>query len=353
MCGKPSTYAAVSLLAGLLLTGTNAIVRENGVRADEGETRPAARADRLGDPLPSGAVARLGSSRFRGSGWTRSLVFGPDDRTLLAYGGGQVVTWERTTGKPLRRFAVPAGLPSSFSPDGTALALVDGKEIRIWDTADGKELRKLPAPDTRERTDPVFSPDGAKLAAVGAREVILYDRQSAKVLHTLAVPGGSYGAAFSPDGRYLLVAPRRGPAQFWDVAGVKRVRDLNPKRDFFWRAALAFSPDGKTVAMGHFHSASVAEVSSGRAVSDFGLRSGAHSLVFTADGRDLIIGQQGYGVQIWDPIRGKKKADLLPFWVRRPVLALSGMARPWPLAMPVEGTGKSACGIWTAANRPP
>src|SRR5262249_60329726 len=56
-----------------------------------------------GDPLPPGAVARLGSTRWRHSGTVTFVHFLPDSKTLLSAGrDGTVRLWEVATGKQVR-----------------------------------------------------------------------------------------------------------------------------------------------------------------------------------------------------------------------------------------------------------
>src|SRR5437016_1275739 len=83
-----------------------------------------ARVDRFGDPLPAGAVARLGSVRFHHPGGVIAAVFAPDGKTILVAGmekkGLSLRFWESATGKEQTRFAVEnadlTGL--AFTPDG-------------------------------------------------------------------------------------------------------------------------------------------------------------------------------------------------------------------------------------------
>src|SRR5439155_17182152 len=58
------------------------------------------RADRYGDPLPAGAVARLGTVRLRHPG---QLVFSPDGSTLVSF-FRDIHFWDVATGKVLRPF---------------------------------------------------------------------------------------------------------------------------------------------------------------------------------------------------------------------------------------------------------
>ena len=74
------------------------------------ELVPAWRTDRFGDPLPPGAVQRLGTRRHR-SGWPfLSRIYLPDGRTLLVHAGREVrwfdaesgrVLWETDTGQSI------------------------------------------------------------------------------------------------------------------------------------------------------------------------------------------------------------------------------------------------------------
>src|SRR5262249_8754466 len=58
----------------------------------------APRLDQDGDPLPEGAVLRLGSARFRGG--AKQAAFSTDGRTLMTI-GGSARTWDAMTGRPL------------------------------------------------------------------------------------------------------------------------------------------------------------------------------------------------------------------------------------------------------------
>src|SRR5215472_7660122 len=66
------------------------------------------RLDLVGDPLPPGAVARLGTTRLHHAGNLYGPVFSPDGKTFVTGDGyGLVRLWDVTTGKELRRYAKP------------------------------------------------------------------------------------------------------------------------------------------------------------------------------------------------------------------------------------------------------
>src|SRR5262249_28902804 len=97
------------------------------------------RADRHGDPLPPGAVGRLGTNRLqhvvdRGNEGVSSCAFSPDGRSL-AVGGrdGRVSIWDCATGRLLHllgRLEDEAGC-LAFSPDGRLL-VAGGRGERTW-----------------------------------------------------------------------------------------------------------------------------------------------------------------------------------------------------------------------------
>src|SRR5438105_14735744 len=85
--------------------------------------------DVLGDPLPPGAVARLGTMRFHhhcDSGVT-AVTYSPDEKLIASAGGVDIHTvrlWDAATGKLLQAFRLPGffNYHNAFSPDSRWLA---------------------------------------------------------------------------------------------------------------------------------------------------------------------------------------------------------------------------------------
>src|SRR5260370_1058528 len=82
--------------------------------------------DQHGDPLPRGAIARLGTERLRlgmrSMDGMAQVIFSPDGRTLLSRGKTGFRLWDATSGR-----ALPWMLPAAQSQAATLLP--DGKTL--------------------------------------------------------------------------------------------------------------------------------------------------------------------------------------------------------------------------------
>src|SRR5438552_17577814 len=92
----------------LALAAQLVFLRAVAVRGNPG---PAVWADAAGDALPAGAVARLGSVRWRNGAGIFAIAFAPDGKTLASAGGS------------------PWAQQGVQSADST---------VRLWDVATGK-----------------------------------------------------------------------------------------------------------------------------------------------------------------------------------------------------------------------
>src|SRR5262245_31886507 len=114
---SPTTLRSGLILAALLLCADTA-----ALTADE----PEPILDAHGDPLPPGALLRLGTTRFRHNQEVHTVAFLPDSKVLLSVSGdGTIRLWEATTGKELRRFenTPPWGDAAALSADGSTVAV--------------------------------------------------------------------------------------------------------------------------------------------------------------------------------------------------------------------------------------
>ncbi|MGH7171534.1 MAG: WD40 repeat domain-containing protein, partial [Gemmataceae bacterium] len=132
--------------------------------------------DRFGDPLPEGAIARLGDLRLRHHTSVAGGDFSPDGKIFAAYEGGrEIICWDTTSGRQVRRVPVSHhGSPDflRYSPDGKRLILGgDRRNFYIIDAVTGAERVKL---EQRMPQYPYNDPHAVDLSRDGTTAVTVY-----------------------------------------------------------------------------------------------------------------------------------------------------------------------------------
>jgi RNA polymerase sigma factor (sigma-70 family) len=213
--------------------------------------------DLQGDPLPEGALARLGTVRWRRPVDLWSGVFAPDGKLVDT--------------KPLPAGATPALSSGAFSPDGKLLATGGFGEVCFWEIATGRLLRRAAArlPGVWAQVPPqevssvAFAPDGKTVAAITAGWVLRYEVASGKRLaappHPVIAPpmgegrrekGSFVFVSFVPGVGKLVLGTGCGFVTLWDATTTTAVREWSVGRQApgsrrAWTYAL--SPDGKAL----------------------------------------------------------------------------------------------------------
>ncbi|HZU99970.1 MAG TPA: WD40 repeat domain-containing protein [Planctomycetota bacterium] len=195
------------------------------------------------DPLPAGALARLGSTRLRHQDEVVSLAFSPDSKVLASTGhDGTLRLWEVPSGRAIARF--PTRGDETVAWVGTArLGLVSERAVRFLDL-EGKETAGWHAQD--ERTCAVALSPSGKLVAHGTKagELHVCDASTgveqwwvhAHDDHVLAI-------AFSPDEKLVATTSRDDKLRIW------RGKDPVASHAVQLGTWVGFSPDGEALAV--------------------------------------------------------------------------------------------------------
>jgi WD40 repeat protein len=334
----------------------------SSARPAGGTTSP--RMDLHGDPLPRGALARLGTVRLRHNSAIRSLAYSPDGKTIASgCHDGLVHLWDVKTGKKIAQFGERQavgfhsldGQVVAFAPDGQTIAATgregvklwniaggtyrelkddeaslfiafspDGKllgvktnrgGLRIWDVAAGRKVRRLE--DHQDGIGPpayalTFSPDSTLVASAGEDSILrLWNVRTGELIRQFKGHKDRIGVvAFLPDGKSLVSASWDETLRHWDVSTGRELRRIVTKQGRVH--SLAVSPDGKTVVSGgEDGTARLWELNSGREARRFPAWSyNGLAMVLAPDGKTLATSGEWSVIQFWDVATGKEVTPL-------------------------------------------
>jgi len=281
--------------------------------------------DALGDPLPEGAIARLGTLRFKHA--------------------------------PSRSASIDAAV---YSPDGTKIASLASTfgSVRVWEADTGKEISGPWASQGMRFSAVAFAPDSARLVvaihpgyfprnapknAVKRDGIILYDIAKKAQVKTISGPLHHVTALAFADGGKTLVGAGDGAVRWWDLESGKEQRAWQPFADETKKApegilyktfsSCTFSPDTSAIALqvdwrgdenrfiqrgeggpSVVHEVIGYQLPSGKKYwqsSGKGTRLTKSQFAFSADGKRVAIVAGSEKVELRDGVNGKL---LLPPW---------------------------------------
>jgi len=259
------------------------------------------------------------------------VAFSPDGMVVLTGGAdGDVTVWDAQSGKRIRTVTQPAEVirTVAWSPDGRLLAAAgSGEVVRLWDAKTGQETHTLKG-HTRVIHSIAFSPDGKALVSGSSDKTVrLWDLQTGREVQALSQPGPMDGAkpspgipgmvfavAFSPDGKSVASgggdgASEAGELVLWDAGtGKLQRRLLGVDEHQVW--SVAFSPDGKLLAGGTTAgSIRLFDLRTGEVRRDLEGGDQLRGLAISPDGRTLAAAIRKE-VKLWDVGTGKLKRTL-------------------------------------------
>jgi WD40 repeat protein len=255
--------------------------------------------------IPDGTANRSLEGHF---GPLRQMAFDPANGTAAALAGippadhSLLLSWRLSEREPFYTSDPVEALSLALSPDGTttALGMWDGT-VQILRALDGQLLHTLSGHQAQVQSA-AFSPDRATLASSSMEEVRLWSVQDGQLLQTLPVPGGWVtDVTFSPDGGLLATFSADGQVRLWQASDGSPIEVQMSSPEAGWDGALAFSPDGSTLALGTHLSVLLWKIPEGSLTQTISLSepAAATSLAFSPDGALLAAGLSDGSIEWW------------------------------------------------------
>ncbi len=375
---RVKAVAALLLAGSLLAAGSGFVIHQivavedpgseqglpkSAVKAPEKpgrEQAPQARADRYGDPLPSLAVARLGTRRLCGLMEPEWASFSPDGTKLASQSWNGVSVLDAATGRPLierTEYRAREGAVG-WRADGTGVAVVMLPDWSYFVSAFTNPAEKLPNPPAAP--GPPGNPNAAGFPGPDVLDFVALSPDTTRLAVVVNPRGEKFSIDLLPTTPGRLVAdlkpertlgPFAGPCREirytaggrlviltgpwaekgdWSVAVVDPDKNLvaqtpriPPPGFCVWRYMLSLSPDARLVAFparaklsmyNHDGNIRVWDLAAGKELWRFPFPQGdslpgyGTGHAFTPDGKKLITSTHKIYFQVWDLATGKEVA---------------------------------------------
>jgi WD40 repeat protein len=302
---------------------------------------PAAAADKTvrndahGDPLPDGALARLGTIRFRDGHASGACALSPDGKLIAVPGNGirPARLLDVLTGKEVRQMknALNSSNFLAFSPDGKVLASSNfSSQLTLWNAETGDVLQTL-SNGQQPVSNFSFSGDGKHLVTGNAsfgqnNDITVWEVATSKKAATVE-PLQNYNvrAVLSADGKmmaswgqYIQRMPmpmgnrqeeqeRARTIQLWDVGAGKEQLRIKPDQNYYVTNVL-LAPDGKTLVTSGGQGAIVVwDTATGKELRRIaGRRNLGQTMIFSPDGKLFAATTPAGAIQVWEYATGKR-----------------------------------------------
>ncbi|HVM48544.1 MAG TPA: tetratricopeptide repeat protein, partial [Candidatus Acidoferrum sp.] len=276
------------------------------------------------------------------------VAWSPDGALLAAADvDNQVTLWEAQTWRKLAVLGGHGGgrfpfkvCSLAFSPEGRWLATggsFDDPVVRLWDVGQ-RQARTLARLEGLTIAGLAFTPDGKSLLAANRRGIVSLSLTTGQEQWRRTEPGPHSGVrlAISRDGRWLAARGKDGPysLQVMDLARKEVKWSVQAHNDEVY--TLAFSPDGNTLATASWDgSAKLWSTATGQELFRYEAPGIVWCVAFSPEGRYWAVGSGGAG-----------HAELALFEAASAAeVTAPPMARPLP---PEPGLDPEQLEIWRA-----
>ncbi len=267
--------------------------------------------DRLGDPLPDGALQRLGTTRMRTG--ISDLCYLPDGRGLFAT-GGRVEIWDLAEGKLHEKYQISKSSIVSVvvGKQGSALLLADSSgNVHEWNLK-SEEIQHSWSTKQSGLCRARYSPDGKHVLTTGARPPTLkqWDLETGNEL--TAVTGTMHSfreGIYGPDGKTAIVDGVNGSRPLlahYDLSDGRLLKEwLN---DYYTHArSIELSADGERLLVGSRHKATEWLLDEYKLLGTYTGHHG-HAVVSAAyckDPNQILTGSRDGSIRRWNRTEGK------------------------------------------------
>jgi RNA polymerase sigma factor (sigma-70 family) len=299
------------------------------------------KADFFGDPLPEGAIVRLGNTRFRHTDLSHFAI-SSDSKTAISGGSDNLLrTWDLSTGKVTRSVRLEGKEEVyiwAISPNGRYTAAMIGNNIQIWDVESGAKKALVPGSgkENNDYQSIFFSPDGTTLAMLTwAPKLTLVHWETSKRMELPLPPrqigpDSTFHGYFSSNGKWVVAGGgQRGSLCVFDSQSGKEIR-----RFVYNARGSTISPDGKLLVAsggnGKGHELVKFDLATGEEIKRFPLEQGGYSLDISPDGKKLAMAKSD-------------KSCILDLDTGKIIYQLSG--RPWEIQFTPDGKTLVATGV--------
>ncbi len=257
------------------------------------------------------------------SGLHQVLLFATTELPHFSAGGAELRECRSFSGEPAAvvEFDYDGGIPSMGS-SSLANPIVHRMHVRAVDTSGRTTRHFFPLYQTSERhvatieepasvTSLAFSPDGASLASAGGDSLVtLRDRRTRETIASLGPAPAVWAVAISPDGA-TLASEHNGTTRLWDLATGDSTANLEGRRGDSRFKAIAFSPDGRTLAvMSGDNTVQLWDLATETRSAELEHDTWIASMDFSPDGSRLAVAGGDGTVTLWDPASGNHVTTL-------------------------------------------
>ncbi len=324
--------------------------------------------DAYGDPLPEGAVSRIGTIKYRVADF-HSARLSPDANLLAVphKWAGHIELWDVPGWSKCRVIAIPPAEKAKaneladidalrFSPDGKMLAAFDERHHRLlfFDLTAAKCIGSFPAPDdVRLHVEVVMAPVGHEFVA------LMYRTSGQWCCFLGDVANGAFEQIWERSGQYLAVAI--SPDCRW--TGIASDEDLSlvnlESGKIAWQVKIdytstsyqsktaAFSGDGKRIVVASSASLRIHDAATGKELCNQRRHSdSAGGLIHAPDGKSFYLCERDV-ITAWDAHAAKKTATYpLPAQGDVRQIAFTGDGKVLGLAQTQYGYGYNSLHLW-------